>query len=98
MAAQPPRKPYPTDLTDGQWSVLEPLIPPAKQGGRHREVAMREVLNTLFYQNKTGCQWNMLPHDLLPKSTVYDYTFAEGEPNGVMEKTLVESIGCAEDK
>jgi putative transposase len=49
------------------------LVPPAKLGGRPREVDSREVLNAIFYQNKTGCQWDMLPHDLLPKSTVYDY-------------------------
>jgi putative transposase len=67
------RKAYPTDLTDEQWAVLEPLIPPAKSGGRPREVDMREVVNTLFYQNRTGCQWDMLPHDLAPKSTAYDY-------------------------
>lgn len=87
MATQPPRKPYPTDLTDAQWSVLEPLIPPAKHGGRHREVDVREVLNTLFYQNKTGCQWNMLPHDLLPKSTVYDY-FAQWREDGTWQRLL----------
>jgi putative transposase len=67
------RKPYPTDLTVAQWDLLRPLIPPAKSGGRPRVVEMREVLNTLFYQNRSGCQWDMLPHDLLPKSTVYDY-------------------------
>jgi putative transposase len=67
------RKPYLTDLTDAQWAILEPLIPPAKHGGRPREVDMREVLNTLFYLNRTGCQWDLLPHDLLPKSTVYQY-------------------------
>lgn len=67
------RKPYLTDLTDEQWVILEPLIPPAKHGGRPREVDMREVLNTLFYLNRTGCQWDLLPHDLLPKSTVYQY-------------------------
>jgi putative transposase len=67
------RKPYPTDLTDEQWALLEPLVPPAKPGGRPREVDMREVLNTLFYHNKSGCPWDLLPHDLLPKSTVYDY-------------------------
>jgi putative transposase len=67
------RKPYLTDLTDGQWAILQPRIPPAKHGGRPREVDMREVLNTLFYLNRTGCQWDLLPHDLLPKSTVYQY-------------------------
>jgi putative transposase len=67
------RKPYRTDLTDAQWKLIKPLIPPAKPGGRPREVDMREVLNTLLYQDRTGCQWDMLPHDLLKKSTVYDY-------------------------
>src|SRR5437868_5165283 len=67
------RKPYPSDLSDEQWALLEPLIPPAKSGGRPREVDLREVVNTLFYQNRSGCQWDMLPHDLVPKSTAYDY-------------------------
>src|SRR5258706_7473811 len=70
------RKRYPSDLTDEQWAIVGPMIPPAKQnprGGRPREVDMREVLNTLFYLDRSGCQWDMLPHDLLPKSTVYDY-------------------------
>src|SRR5215475_2450723 len=75
------RKPYPSDLTDEQWAIVRPMIPPAKQskrGGRPRKVDMREVLNTLFYLNRSGCQWDMLPHDLLPKSTVYDY-FVSGD-------------------
>ena len=69
------RKPYPTDLTDEQWAILEPMIPlPRTQhGGTPRRVNMREVINTLLYQNRTGCQWEFLPHDLLPKSTVYEY-------------------------
>jgi putative transposase len=76
MTSKPARKPYKTDLTDAQWAVLEPLVPPAKHGGRPRELDMREVLNTLFYQSRTGCQWDMLPHDLLPKSSVHDYFVA----------------------
>ncbi len=66
------RKAYHSDLTDEQWAIVEPLIPPAKQsprGGRPREVDMREVLNTIFSLNRSGGQWDMLPHDLLPKST-----------------------------
>jgi putative transposase len=81
------RKPYSTDLTDAQWEVVRPLIPPAKHGGRPREVDMRAVLNTLFYQNKTGCQWDLLPHDLLPKSTVYDY-FARWRDDGTWQALL----------
>jgi putative transposase len=69
----PMRKPYTTDLTDVQWEIIRPLIPEAKPGGRPREVDLREVMNTLLYQDRTGCQWELLPHDLLPKSTVFDY-------------------------
>mgnify|MGYP003424109023 FL=1 len=50
------RKPYSTDLTDDQWHIIQPLIPAAKPGGHPRTVDMREVMNTLFYQNRTGCQ------------------------------------------
>lgn len=84
------RKGYASDLTDAQWAIVEPLIPPAKRGkrgGRPREVDMREVLNTLFYLNRSGCQWEMLPHDLLPKSTVYDY-FAQWRDDGTWTKIV----------
>src|SRR5262249_2987898 len=84
------RKVYPSDLTDEQWAIVAPLIPPAKQsprGGRPREVDMREVLNTILYLNRSGCQWDMLPHDLLPKSTVYDY-FAQWRDNGTWAKMV----------
>jgi putative transposase len=67
------RTPYPSDLTDDQWAQLEPLIPPAKHGGARRTVAMREVLDGIFYVNRTGCQWSALPHDLPAKSTVHWY-------------------------
>jgi putative transposase len=68
-----PRKAYPTDLTDAQWAILAPLIPPAKPGGRRREVDMREVLNGIFYHLRVGGTWRALPHDLPPWQTVYDY-------------------------
>jgi transposase len=64
---------YPSDLTDGEWALIEPMIPPAKHGGRRRAVNVREVLNGIFYVLSTGCQWNALPKDLPPKSTIYDY-------------------------
>src|SRR5438552_5731286 len=67
------RKRYPSDLTDAQWEVIADLLPPAKATGRPRAVDMREVINTILYLNRTGCQWDLLPHDLLPKSTVYEY-------------------------
>ena len=79
-----PRKAYPTDLTDDQWAILEPLVPPTKHGGRPRRVNMREVINTILYLNRAGCQWDMLPHDLLPKSTVYDY-FAQWRDDGTWQ-------------
>ncbi len=86
---QQKRKSYPSDLTDEQWARLEPLIPAARsnRGGRPREIDMREVINTLLYLNRSGCQWDMLPHDLLPKSSVYDY-FAQWRDDGTWTKML----------
>ncbi len=66
------RKPYPTDLTDAEWAILEPLVPPAGTGGRPRTVDVREVMNGIFYRLRTGCQWRALPHDLPPWPTVHD--------------------------
>ena len=84
------RKAYKSDLTDEQWEVIEPLLPAAKPGGRPRSVDLREVVNTLFYQDRTGVQWDYLPHDLLPKSTVWDYFKAWGE-DGTWQK-LVDAL------
>src|SRR3989442_11979557 len=84
----PYRKKYPSDLTDAQWAILGPMIPPTKQskrGGHPRTVDMREVLHTIFSLNRSGCQWDMLPHDVLPKSPVYDY-FAQGRDDGTWAK------------
>jgi len=64
---------YPSDLTDAEWALVEPLIPPAKRGGRKRTVVVREVVNAIFYVLATGSQWRALPKDLPPKSTVNDY-------------------------
>jgi transposase len=64
---------YPSDLTDAEWALVAPLIPPGKRGGRPRKVNLREVLNAIFYVLSTGCQWNALPSDLPPRSTVWDY-------------------------
>src|SRR6202140_3451626 len=84
------RKRYKSDVTDAQWELMEHVIPPAKHGGRPRAVDMREVLNTLFYQARTGVQWDYLPHDLLPKSTVWDY-FVAWQHDGTWEK-LVDAL------
>src|ERR1700734_3195158 len=64
---------YPSDLSDDEWRHVEPLIPPAKRGGRQREVVVREVLNGIMYVLSTGCQWRYIPRDLPPKSTVHEY-------------------------
>lgn len=64
---------YPSDLTDEEWGLIAPLIPPARRGGRKREVDLREVVNGLMYVLSTGCQWRYIPKDLPPKSTVYSY-------------------------
>ena len=84
------RKAYVTDLTDDQWAVLEPLVLAFEnrvRPGPEREVDLREVVNTLLYLNRTGCQWRLLPHDLLPKSTVYDY-FAKWRDHGLWPKIV----------
>lgn len=64
---------YPSDMTDEEWALAAPLIPPAKHGGRKRTADVREVLNAIFYVLWTGCQWQALPKDFPPKSTVHDY-------------------------
>jgi len=80
------RKPYPSDMTGQQWAILEPLIPVSALG-RPRDVAMREVLNAIFYQARSGCQWDMLPHDFPPKSTVFA-DFKQWRDDGTWQKLL----------
>jgi putative transposase len=84
-----PRKTYPSDLTDEQWSLLEPLLPPERTDGlgRPREADLREVINAILFINRSGCQWDMLPHDLLPKSTVYGY-FAQWRDEGTWQRLI----------
>ena len=80
-------KPYPSDLTDAQWAVLEPLVPPPRPGGRPRKTDMREVLNALFYLVRQGCTWRALPHDFPPWKTVYNY-FERWAYDGTWQKIL----------
>ncbi len=80
------RKPYPSDLTDAQWGIIEPLVP-VHGTGRPRTNDMREVLNAIFYLNRSGCQWDMLPHDLPAKSTVYNH-FARWRDDGTWQRIL----------
>ena len=67
------RIPYPSDVTDEQYALIKPMIPPAEPGGRHRSVNMREVLNGILYLNRTGCSWRMLPREFPPWGTVHYY-------------------------
>lgn len=64
---------YPSDLTVEEWSLIEPLIPPAKRGGGKRTVDLRAVVNGLMYILSTGCQWRAIPKDLPARSTLHDY-------------------------
>lgn len=76
---------YPSDLTDQQWARLEPLLPPAKPGGRPRSVDLREVLNALLYLDRTGAQWRALPKDFAPWPTVWSY-FRQWRNDGTWER------------
>jgi len=76
---------YPSDLTDAEWALIAPIIPPAKRGGRKRTVDVREVLNAIFYVLATGCQWKALPKDLPPKSTAHSY-FMLWDWSGTLER------------
>ena len=88
------RKPYPSDVTDAEWSILEPLLPPAKLGGRPRTQNMREILNAIFYLVRNGSAWRALPHDFPCWSTVWNY-FRAWRLTGVWEiihTTLREAV------
>ena len=76
---------YPSDLSDAEWALVGPLIPPARRGGRPRDVNVREVLNAIFYVLSTGCQWKAMPKDLPPKSTAH-YYFMLWEWDGTLER------------
>ncbi len=67
------RKPYPSDLTDEQWALVEPHVPPERWGGRTRSVDVREVVNAVLYLLRTGCQWRAIPHEFPNRSTVRHY-------------------------
>jgi transposase len=67
----PTRPPYPTDLRDQEWALIQHLVPEAKPGGRPEAYPKREILNAIFYLLRSGCSWRMLPHDLPPWRIVY---------------------------
>lgn len=94
------RKPYPTDVTDEQWTILEPLIPPARPGGRPRSVDLRQVVNAIFYLTRSGCSWRMLPHEFPPWKTVYNY-FEAWKRDGTWDdlvSTLREAVRRGEGR
>jgi transposase len=94
------RQRYPTDLTDDEWWVLEPLIPPAKPGGRPRSVDLREIVNALRYVLRSGGAWRLMPHDLPPWETVYAY-FRRWEEDGTWETiatTLRQKVRTAQGR
>lgn len=78
------KRAYPSDLTDAEWQIVQPLIPPAKRGGRPRTLDMRLVLNAIFYLLRSGCSWRMLPHDFPPWQSVYDY-FRRWRKDGTLQ-------------
>jgi putative transposase len=81
----PLRKPYRSDLTEAQWAILEPLLPPKVSAGAPRTTNFREVLNAIFYLLENGCKWSALPHDFPPEGTVRDY-FHQWRRNGLWER------------
>jgi len=85
MSVTATRKAYNTDLTDQQWAIVDQELPPAPGGGRERTVDLREIVNAILYRLRTGCSWELLPHDLPPKSTVYEY-YASWRNNGTWER------------
>ena len=76
---------YPSDLTDDEWALVEPFIPPAKPGGGKRRTDMRVVMNGVMYILSTGCQWRYLPKDFPPHSTVHHY-FVWWQCDGVLDR------------
>ena len=76
---------YPSDLTDEEWALIAPVIPPAKRGGGKRTVSIREVVNGLMYVLSSGCQWRALPKDLPPRSTVNGY-FTLWDYDGTLDR------------
>jgi len=80
-----PRQPYPSDLTDAQWAMLEPMLPPVKPGGRPRKHALRDIMDAMRYVLRGGIAWRALPHAYPPWPTVYTY-FRAWERDGTWER------------
>jgi putative transposase len=78
---------YPSDLTDEEWEVIKPILGQADPytTGRPRKVDLREVVNAIFYLNKTGCQWRYLPK-CFPSYTLVSYYHHQWVDRGILEK------------
>jgi putative transposase len=85
MKTHEDRESYWTDLSDGEWNIIEPLVPAVKEGGRPAAYSRREIVNAILYLNRTGCAWRLLPHDLPPYRTVFAY-FAAWQADGTWER------------
>jgi len=79
------RTPYPTDLTDAQWKLIEALVPRPKPGGRPARYTRREIVNAILYQTRNGCVWRALPHDLPPYRIAFHY-FRAWHKDGTWEQ------------
>jgi putative transposase len=79
------RTPYPTDLTDRQWRLIEPYVPRPKPGGRPALYTRREIVNAILYQTRNGCVWRALPHDLPPCRIAFHY-FRAWQADGTWDK------------
>lgn len=103
QVAHPHRKLYPSDMSDAEWALIKPKLPVPKGFGRPCEVDFREILNAIFYVQRSGCQWEMLPHDLPPHSTAYKY-FCKWQRKGIwqalhdeLRKDIREGMGRERD-
>jgi len=81
----PSRRRYPTDLTDAQWTILEPLVPAVRPGGRPAKHTRREIVDAQLYVLRGGISWRSLPHEYPPWQTVYDY-FRRWRDDGAWER------------
>jgi putative transposase len=81
------RESYKSDLTDARWELIRSLLPPARAKNGFPPTDLREVINTILYQNRTGCQWDMIPHDLVARSTAFRY-YKAWQTDGTWQKIL----------
>jgi putative transposase len=80
------RRAYQTDLSDAEWTYIEPLIPTPRVPGRPRVHTLREILNAIFYMVRSGCAWRLLPYDSPPWKTVHHYFFSTWRIGGTSER------------